>query len=156
MVTLIHGVPSAMDTILRQWLLVHSLIPDYLKKEKWPQARIPNVEVTSIYTQDEDVSNHIAKASKIGKVCSSIEELISSVDAVLLARDDAENRLEFALPIIESGLPVFIDKPFALSKAEADLMLEKQHQETQIFTCSSLRYARELFLSLRRKKKLET
>jgi hypothetical protein len=50
-------------------------------------------------------------------------------------------------PFLKAGLPVFVDKPFALSHKDASIMLEQQQYETQIFTCSSLRYASELQLT---------
>lgn len=123
------------------------VIPQYLAEEKWPDARIPDVKVTHIWTQDRAISEQIAKASLIDKVCGRIEDMIGQVDAVLLARDDAENHLAMAKPFLEAGIPIFIDKPFALSLADAQQMLDLQTFDHQIFSCSSLRYAAELILS---------
>ena len=129
-------------------------IPDYLSKESYPQNFLGHLaEVTHIWTQNPEVSNHIAKASKISNVVTHYAEMIGAVDAVLLARDDAENHYEMALPFLKAGIPLFIDKPFALSLAEAKQMLNEQQYNNQIFTCSSLRYAQELLLSKEEKAK---
>jgi len=124
------------------------VIPKYLSQEKFPENFLTEIgEVTHIWTQDEAISRHIADACKIANIVGDLEDLIGKVDAVILARDDAENHLEFALPFIKAGLPIFIDKPFALSVKDALLMLNLQHFQNQIFTCSSLRYSEELMVS---------
>src|SRR5690606_39459387 len=86
--------PEAME------LCGFPVIPRYLEKQKWPESCIQNTEVVSVWTQDEMLSLKIAKAAKITKVASSLEDMIRDVDAVLLARDDAENHLEFATPFL--------------------------------------------------------
>ncbi|MBO6762609.1 MAG: gfo/Idh/MocA family oxidoreductase, partial [Roseivirga sp.] len=66
------------------------VIPQYLSERSFPADAIKGAVVTHIWTQDEAVSRHIAKASKIQTVCQKMEDMIGQVDAVLLARDDAE------------------------------------------------------------------
>lgn len=120
------------------------VIPQYLAEQKWPDAAIANVEVSHIWTQAEAASKHIAAAARIPTISKSIEEMTTQVDAVLLARDDAENHLKMALPILKAGLPIFIDKPLALSVADAKAMYAAQQYDGQVFSCSALRYAQEL------------
>tara|TARA_B110000211_G_C13934450_1_gene488668 strand:- start:86 stop:973 length:888 start_codon:yes stop_codon:yes gene_type:complete len=123
------------------------VIPEYLSNEIFPDNFLMNLaEVTHIWTQDINMSKKIAAASKIDHVVNNIEDLSNCVDAILLARDDAENHIQMAMPFIKAGLPIFIDKPFALKIKDANKMLSSQKFENQIFTCSSLRYARELIL----------
>jgi hypothetical protein len=122
-------------------------IPDYLAKQQWPEAQISNARVTHVWTQDLKISKHIAAATNISTVVERVEEMIGSVDAILLARDDAENHARMVSPFLKAGLPVFVDKPFALSRKDASAMLDQQQFDTQLFTCSSLRYAQELQLS---------
>lgn len=120
------------------------VIPNYLGKQKFPRDFLTNrATVTHIWTQDVKVSNHIASATLIPNICESLSEMISAVDAVLLARDDAENHYLYALPVLEAGLPIYIDKPFALSLVEANRLWDKAQYENQIFTCSALQFAKE-------------
>ncbi len=123
-------------------------IPDYLGQEAWPQSMIANAKVTHIWTQDAKISKSIAKASLIPTIVDKLEDLIPLVDAIILARDDAENHLAMSLPFINAGLPIFIDKPFALTLSDAHQMLEAQQYENQIFSCSSLRFSKDLELSV--------
>jgi predicted dehydrogenase len=131
------------------------VIPDYLAKRKFPNDGLSHLgKVTHIWTQNKKISKHIAAASYIKNVVDDKEDMIKEVDAVLLARDDAENHVEMAMPFLKAGLPVFIDKPFALSTQEAQVMLNAQSYDQQIFSCSSLRYAQELQLNEIEKKDL--
>lgn len=124
------------------------VIPDYLKQQKFPEDFLSHLgRVTHIWTQDRKTSESIAKFSLINNIVGHPEEMIKSVDAVLLARDDAENHYDIAIPFLKSGIPVFIDKPFALSLDDANRMISQQQFNYQIFTCSSLRFARELLLT---------
>lgn len=124
------------------------VIPEYLSKQKYPEDFLSNLaEVTHVWTQDGSVSNHIAKSSRINFVVKQMEDMIGEVDAVLLARDDGENHLKMALPFLSAGLPIFIDKPLALSVKEANRLFESQLFEGQLFSCSSLRFADELTFS---------
>ena len=123
------------------------VIPRYLEKQTFPDDQIAGAKVTHIWAQDRDMASHVAEASLIETVVDGYEDMIGQVDAILLARDDAECHVEFALPFLEAGLPIYVDKPLALSMAEARAMLDAQKYPGQLFTCSALRYAAEFDLS---------
>lgn len=120
------------------------VIPDYLGKQTYPDDFIKGARVTHIWTQDAAISNDVAKASLIEQVVNHPEDMIGQIDALLLARDDFQNHMRFAKPFLEAGLPVYIDKPLANSVAGADSLYALEKREAQIYTCSALRYAREL------------
>lgn len=123
------------------------VIPDYLGQQDWPEAKLQNVEVTHIWTQERSLSNHIARAAEIAHVVDRPEDMLGRIDALLLARDDAKNHLTFATPFLRSGVPVYIDKPVALDLATFDALHAQQARPGLIFTCSALRYAPEMRLS---------
>ena len=123
-----------------------SVIPDYLSKQEFPADQIQNGRVTCVWTQDIEQSKAIAQFSNIDHVCQTLEEMLDIVDAVLLARDDAETHFEYALPFLKAGIPIFIDKPFAYTSREAKSMLDNCQHEWQLFTCSALRFAKEFQL----------
>ncbi|MFC2171130.1 Gfo/Idh/MocA family oxidoreductase [Acidobacteriota bacterium] len=123
-------------------------IPDYLSKQSFPEDSLGLLgEVTHIWTQERKISEHIAASSKISTIVERLEDMISHIDAILLARDDAENHYRMALPFLRAGIPIFIDKPLALSVREANKILDSQKSQDQIYTCSALRFARELMLT---------
>ena len=118
-------------------------IPQYLNNQSWPQDFIRGARVTHIWTQDQDISKKIMRASQIKNLALNPEDMIEKIDALLLARDDAENHYHYAIPFLRSGIPVYIDKPLALSMNRAKSLLDSQLYPGQIFTCSALRYAQE-------------
>ena len=120
------------------------VIPQYLARQQFPQDCIKGARVTHVWAQDPVVARHIADAAFIPHVVNHYTDLIGQVDAVLLARDDAENHVEMALPFLNAGLPVYIDKPLALSLSDARTLLASQQYPGQLFSCSALRYAPEL------------
>jgi hypothetical protein len=120
------------------------VIPAYLSKQKFPENFLTNVgQVTHVWTQDSITSQHIAKSAKIEYVVDKMEDMIGQVDAVLLARDDPENHYEMSLPFLKAGIHLFIDKPLAVSVATAKKIIDTQAFPDQLFTCSSLKFAKE-------------
>lgn len=124
------------------------VIPKYLNEKDFPIDYLNKyAEVKYIYTQDYNMSKQIAEASKISNIVDNPEDLIGKVDAILLARDDAENHYKMSKIFIEAGLPIYIDKPLAFSRAEAKKIFELQKYSGQVYSCSALRFADELILS---------
>lgn len=123
------------------------VIPRYLEKQKLPEDGIMAAKVTHIWTQDPILSQKVAQASLIPFTVNHYTDLIKKVDAVLLARDDAENHLKYASPFLQAGLPIYIDKPLALKISDAEKLLSLQQFPGQIFSCSALRYSCELQLA---------
>ncbi|UWQ95894.1 Gfo/Idh/MocA family oxidoreductase [Rhodobacteraceae bacterium M385] len=121
-------------------------IPEYLARQTWPDDQLPGARVTHVWTQDEATSRKIAQATRIDTVAARPEDMIGQIDALLLARDDAQNHSRFAEPFLAAGVPVYIDKPIALSEATFDALHAMQQRPGQIFSCSALRFAPELKL----------
>jgi hypothetical protein len=122
-------------------------IADYLAQQHWPAARLLNARVEYVWCDQKSQAQSVATASCIAHVCDTYEELLKLCDAVLLARDDVVERRPLVQAALASGKPVFIDKPFGLSRAEAEGWLQQQDYPWQIFTASALRYAPEILLT---------
>ena len=70
-------------------------------------------------------------------------KMLGAVDAVIVARDDHEQHLAMALPFLEAGLPVLIDKPLTLNSSH--LSTFRPYLESGLLmSASGMRYAREL------------
>ena len=122
-------------------------IPAYLAARRFPEDRLRDAIVTHIWTQDPAESQRIAGASLIPTITTAPEDMIGAVDGLLLARDDAENHARFALPFLRAGLPVYLDKPMALSIAAADQLLSAERYPGQIFTGTAVAWAEEMRLT---------
>jgi hypothetical protein len=104
---------------------------------------IPDARVTHVWTQDLSVSKSIAASSGIVHVVNDAADMTGQLDAVILARDDAEFHVEMARPFIEAGVPIFIDKPLAVSQPDLDWFAQQEAAGKFIMSCSSMRYANE-------------
>lgn len=115
---------------------------------------IPGFTVAGCYPSfSEDVESSRSRVDKFRAeleamgipMCDSIETLLADVDAVLLENVDGRQHLPQARPVFAAGKPVFIDKPFAASLADArELVRLARESRTPCFTASALRFDRNL------------
>src|SRR5690606_13440445 len=61
----------------------------------------------------------------------------------IIATDDGENHLERALPFLEAGVPLFIDKPLTDNAADLEQFIKWRARDAKFISCSCMRYARE-------------
>lgn len=130
------------------------VIPEYLAEHDWPSARLQRVQVTHVWTQERRLSEQVARCCRIEHIVDRPEQMLGQIDALLLARDDAENHLGFARPFLEAGVPVYVDKPASLSVSALLALYALERRPGQIFSCSALRYAAELQPDLRQQETL--
>jgi predicted dehydrogenase len=72
---------------------------------------------------------------------ASIRDLVGQVDAVLLESVDGRRHLSEVAPVLDAGLPVFVDKPLAAGYGEALAIVQSaEEMGTRLFSASSLRY----------------
>jgi len=100
----------------------------------------------SSFVTDEVIAERTEVIRDAGvQIVDSAEALIGNVDAVLLEFQDGGQHLEQARPFIEAGIPLFIDKPFTCSVADAKKIAELAREKgVPVFSSSSLRYALEV------------
>lgn len=77
------------------------------------------------------------------KLYPTIKEMCEHIDAVMLESVDGRPHLWQAIPVIEAGIPIYVDKPMAGSLGDviAIFQLAKKHN-VPIFSSSSLRYGK--------------
>lgn len=76
------------------------------------------------------------------EICDSIDELLTKVDVVLLESVDGRPHLDQVKPVFAAGKPVFIDKPFAGSLADAiQIVRLSEKHNVPFFSCSSTRFS---------------
>jgi len=117
-------------------------IPVYLNANK-DTLGIEHAKVTCVWAQDKKISEHIAKACLIDRVVDNLEDMIGKVDAVMLTRDDPENHVAMAKPFLDANIPLFIDKPLAITIKDLEYFKQEAAKDKLIMSCSSMRYATE-------------
>jgi predicted dehydrogenase len=76
------------------------------------------------------------------EIVDSIPKLLPKVDVVLLESVDGRIHLKEAVPVIEAGKPLFIDKPVAGSLADAIAIYTlAERRQVPCFSSSSLRFS---------------
>lgn len=119
------------------------VIYDYVKRRDQSEFGIDGFQITHAWTQDGDQTRKLCEACLIPNVVWRLEELIGNVDAVIIARDDYENHFRMAMPFLEAGLHVLVDKPLSIDIEE--LKAFKPYLESgKLMSCSGMRYAKEL------------
>lgn len=98
---------------------------------------------SDIQSSVERIAGYTEDVRKMGvEITSSIDELLSKVDVVVLETNDGRLHLEQALQVFKAGKPVFIDKPVAASLADAIAIFKAAEMyHVPVFSSSSLRYA---------------
>lgn len=122
-------------------------IVGYLSEHRFPAEAIQGAMVTCVWTQNRRMSEDIATFAGINDVVDSFTNMVGKVDAVLLARDDAETHYDFSAPFIKAGLPIYIDKPIATSVKQAERIFLLEQYTNQVFTCSALSFSEEFDVS---------
>lgn len=88
------------------------------------------------------IPEYTERAKKNGvEIVSSITELLKKVDCVMLETNDGTLHLEQAIEVLESGKPMFIDKPIAADLVDAIAIFKLADQyNVPIFSSSALRF----------------
>lgn len=88
------------------------------------------------------IPEYTEEVQKMGvEIVDSIDELLDKSEVILLETNDGHPHLEQALPVLQSGKRMFIDKPIAGSLEDTVAIIEASKEyDTPIFSSSSLRY----------------
>ena len=120
-----------------------------IDEEQWVES---NCEIVAGYpgqskiTEPERVQEYTDKLAGWGvELVDKPEDLIGQVDGVLVESQGGKEHLAKARPFLEAGMPVYIDKPFTCSVADAqEIARLAADNGVPVFSSSSLRYALEV------------
>ena len=118
------------------------VILEYLEEKDASEFGFDGVRVTHAWTQDSAETARLCEAARIPNATDGLTDLVG-LDGLLLLRDDHENHLEMALPFLEAGLSVFVDKPLSIDREDLSSFLPYL-RNGRLMSCSGMRFAREL------------
>jgi hypothetical protein len=97
-------------------------------------------------TSVDRIEGFTKTVSELGvEIMPSIESMLKKVDAVIINSVDGRVHLAQATPVLEAGLPLFIDKPVTASVQDSISLFELAKKTgTPVFSCSTLRYCAEV------------
>lgn len=134
-----------------EWLGIFN----YLESRDKNEIAALDARVTHVWCPEKWRAEEIAKCSNITSICNSYADMISVVDAVIIARDDYETHRTMAEPFLEAGLPVLIDKPLTLDLNEL-YWFKSYYDKGLVMSTSGLRFCKELDLIRNNPDKLNT
>ncbi len=118
-------------------------IYQYVRRRDPSEFGFGDVRVTHAWTQEPDTTKRLCASANIDHAVDEPGAMLGEVDAVIVARDDYDVHFELAMPFLEAGLHVFVDKP--LSQSPEELRALRPYLESgKLMSCSGMRYAREL------------
>ena len=105
--------------------------------------------VNYIYGFDHALTQEVAIKGNVPFVVNSPSDMYDHIDAAMVIFRHGKYHAEYAIPFLERGIPVFIDKPFTISNEDAEAIVNASEKyKTAIMGGSSLKYAPDL-LSLK-------
>ncbi|PQO33820.1 Gfo/Idh/MocA family protein [Blastopirellula marina] len=92
------------------------------------------------------IEGYTKQISEMGiEVVPSIDALLKKVDAVIMNSVDGRVHLEQVKPVLEAGIPVFVDKPVTASMKDAQALYAlSKSTGTPCFSASTLRFCSEV------------
>jgi predicted dehydrogenase len=121
----------------------NAIIRDYLSKQPRDAFGIPGVRVTHIWCEDFADAQRVAAMALIPHVAARPEQLIGQVDAVLIPTDRGDEHVERARPFIQSGVPIFVDKPLVDNNPDLQTFRGWKQAGAAVMSSSAMRYAVE-------------
>lgn len=99
-----------------------------------------DARATCIWGQEPARTQEVAEKALIDHIVTSLDEMIGQVDAVMVEDRHGGLHAEHALPFLERGIPVFVDKPLALSLADCGRIIATANaNDAWLTSFSSLR-----------------
>ena len=109
------------------------------------QRRLDAARVTRIWDSMPEPAKRLADACGIEKVCATPEEACDGVDAVLLIDDGSAEQWKYAAHPLKKGVPVFCDKPLAMTARQAQETAKLARSTgTKFMSSSSLRFVPDI------------
>lgn len=101
-----------------------------------------DVRVVGVYGPDPDSARAIHDAVGVDFIAEAASEFIGKVDAMIICNRKGSLHLKYARPLIQEGIPLFIDKPITANVEEAQtLVREAQANNVPICGGSGCKYA---------------
>ena len=103
-----------------------------------------DARVVGIWGQDPTRTQEVATSGQIETIVDTPDGLLGKADVVFVVDRHGDLHADHALPYLEAGIPVYVDKPFAISLSDCRRMLDAAKKSGAFITSmSSLRITPE-------------
>jgi predicted dehydrogenase len=103
------------------------------------EKRWPGCEVVALWGSPEDSerAHRLAAGYGVAYIVPEPSAMLDRIDAVIVGARDGRLHAPHALPYLNRGLPVFVDKPLALSVTDAEVMLDAAEANSALLLSGS-------------------
>lgn len=99
-----------------------------------------DVEVVGIYSNEPEAAKTLSEKYGV-KVLDNYADAKGKIDGLVITARHGDLHYEYAKPYLESGIPMFIDKPLTISEADAkEFMNELKARNIRVSGGSSLKH----------------
>lgn len=100
---------------------------------------VPDTRVVAICGVDEteEKTQEAAQKGNIPTIVKEVEELYDLCDAVMILPRKGDEHIKYAIPFIQKGYPVFIDKPICISDEDISLLKSEAEANNAIIAGGS-------------------
>ena len=106
---------------------------------------VEGAQVVSVFGVDPERTAEVAEEGNIPKIVESPDEMMGDVDVVLVVFRHGGLHRQYAEPFVREKIPVFVDKPLAISPQDARALLNAADKSGSLLTSfSTLRYAADM------------
>lgn len=95
------------------------------------------VRVVALVAGEDERTSELAAFGGIERIVADSTDLLGTVDALIVTSRDGALHREHAVPFLEAGTPVWVDKPLAASVADADEIIAAAARGGAALTSSS-------------------
>lgn len=88
------------------------------------EKKVDDVEFAGIYSDDLEAARKLHEEFGV-YVAQSYDEFVGKVDGIIVTARHGDNHYKYAKPYIESGIPMFIDKPTTCTEEDARAFMEE-------------------------------
>lgn len=119
----------------------HSIGFSRMFNVKGEKEHIPGGKVVAVFGLDEERTKEVAEKGEIPTIVEKPTDMIGMIDAAIVDFRRGSQHWKYSKPLIEAGIPTFIDKPFASSTADANRIVKlAKEKKVPITTFSSVRF----------------
>ncbi len=100
-----------------------------------------DVRVVAICGDEQERTEEVARVGNIPSIVADGRAMIGQIDAAMVVHRHADLHARNAVPLLEAGLPMFVDKPIAISLDDAHTILDTAARHNVLVTSfSALRW----------------
>jgi predicted dehydrogenase len=107
--------------------------------------KIPGVEVVAMYGHDDARNKEMAAMGNVKTIVERPEQMLDLINVAIVDTRHGDLHMDLAMPFIEKGMPIFVDKPFALKTADAyEMLYAAQTSGSYLSSFSTVRWGDEV------------